>query len=728
MKKSLLSCLLALLAASVSARNTGHPPLGPGASWIWYPGDMSVWLSNIVECRRTERGAFYPPFWKLDAPYNLVVFLKDVTLPDDDDITIQTEGDCQLQLDGRLIRTFASVHLPAGHHVLQLRVFNHDKVPSIFVSGRYLQSDTSWRVTCEDKEWIDASGKVSDKSTTVWMPAESWGLHEPPSQYHLASTPVSPVTVTRNGTGRLLDFGKETFARPVLHGVNGPGYVNIYYGESREEALSVDSCETLDSVAAHSGPLASGRAFRYLNVQPGPGVRIDSVSALYEYLPLAERGAFRCSDTLINHIWDVAAYTLHLNTREFFLDGIKRDRWVWSGDAYQSYLMDYYLYFDSLEVTRTLYALRGKDPVTSHVNTILDYTFYWFMGIYDYYLYTGDASFIRSCYPRMVSLMDYVLHRRDADGMVQGLPGDWVFVDWADGLSKKGELSIEQLLFCRSLETMDVCARLAGDTTHAYGSLARQLRAAVLNDFWDPARGALIHNRVDGVLTSTVNRYANMFGILFDYFTPAQREQVLRRVLLNDSIAPITTPYMQFYQQAALCAMGRQPDVLNQIKSYWGGMLREGATTFWEYYDPAQHGVQDYAMYGRPYGRSLCHAWGASPLYLLGKYFLGVQPLSPGYATYVVCPSLGGLQWMSGSVPTPHGDVSVYCDRSTIRVTPVPGAGVLRFASRTTPHCAQAIVRATGNGIYEIELTPGTPIEVHYKAAEKNATFNAWAR
>ena len=38
---------------------------------------------------------------------------------------------------------------------------------------------------------------------------------------------------------------------------------------------------------------------------------------------------------------------MHLTTREFFIDGIKRDRWVWSGDAIQSYLMNYYLFFDN---------------------------------------------------------------------------------------------------------------------------------------------------------------------------------------------------------------------------------------------------------------------------------------------------------------------------------------------------------------------------------------------
>ena len=58
---------------------------------------------------------------------------------------------------------------------------------------------------------------------------------------------------------------------------------------------------------------------------------------LYEYADLKDKGSFTCNDEEINKIYDVAKYTLHLNTREFFIDGIKRDRWVWSGDAYQSY-------------------------------------------------------------------------------------------------------------------------------------------------------------------------------------------------------------------------------------------------------------------------------------------------------------------------------------------------------------------------------------------------------
>ena len=52
-----------------------------------------------------------------------------------------------------------------------------------------------------------------------------------------------------------------------------------------------------------------------------------------------------------------------------------------------------------------------------------------------------------------------------------------------------------------------------------------------------------------------------------------------------------------FYE--ALCALGMQSDVLGEIRSYWGGMLELGATSFWELYNPDEKGDAHYARYGR---------------------------------------------------------------------------------------------------------------------------------
>jgi hypothetical protein len=696
------------------------------ASWIWYPGDYEVWLSNKMQNRRTERGTFLPPFWKLYSPYNLMNFHKDFELTKPEDAKLYVEGQYNVSLDGTTIRGYPTViHIPAGKHRISLKVYNQADVPAIFVQGPHLVSDTSWLLTFEDKEWIDATGKTSDVSATKYRNAESWNFTNPavlPSTYHLPVEEHKAATIERKPHSLFVDFGKETFGYIKLLRLKGKGKVAFYFGESREEATDTGHCELADKVNIDQNggdyTFKGSRAFRYVNIYYDDNISINNVSMLYEYSPVTQRGSFKCSDDEVNKIWDVAAYTLHLNTREFFIDGIKRDRWVWSGDAYQSYLMNYYLFFDSPTVTHTLLALRGKDPITSHINTILDYTFYWFLGINDYYQYTGDKAFIQQNYPSMKSMMDFCLARRDKDGFVQGLTGDWVFIDWADGLSKQGEVSFEQILLCRSLETMAQCAKIAGDNKAAekYTKTAADLKEKIFKYYWSDEKHALVHSRIDGKPTDNVTRYANMFSIFFNYLSNAQKQYVKKYVLLNDNVPKITTPYMRFYELESLCAMGGQDYVLKQMKDYWGGMLKLGATTFWEEYNPAKSGADIYAMYGRPYGKSLCHAWGASPIYLLGKYYLGVKPLSPGYKEYMIEPNLGGLKWMQGTVPTPHGDIRVYADTKQIKVSADSGTGTLRFKSRNKPLCKQAKIIAKGDNIYELQVQKGKNLVVDYKA------------
>jgi len=698
------------------------------ATWIWYPGDYEIWLSNKMQNRRTEKGTFFPPFWRMDAHYVLMDFHKVFDLAAPEVITIYAEGDYNVKLDSKMLPGApVTLTIPAGKHKINIKVYNQDKVPAVFVKGRSIVSDASWLVTYEDKEWIDETGKVSDQSGTTWLNAGSWNFNDPqtkPSSFKLSRTLQQPVSTERKGNSLLVDFGKETFGFVQLNGVIGKGPVTIYYGESKEEALSPEGCETLDKLEInHTGKQSFvtvlSKAFRFVNIQYDPAVNIDSVSMWYEFLPVEEKGGFRCSDEQLNKIYDVAKYTLHLNTREFFIDGIKRDRWVWSGDAYQSYLMNYYLYFDEAAVRRTLLAQRGKDPVSSHINTIMDYTFYWFLGIYDYYTYTGDKAFLQQLYPRMQSLMEYCLGRRNKDGLMEGLAGDWVFIDWADGLSKKGEVSFEQLLLCRSLETMALCATMANDAAGAtkYQQLAAELKQKLFTIYWNESKQALVHSRVNGIPTDNVTRYANMFGIFFNYFNEQQKQGVKQQVLLNNNIQKITTPYMRFYELEALCAMGEQQYVLKEMKDYWGGMLNLGATSFWEEYNPQKKGAEHFAMYGRPFGKSLCHAWGASPLYLLGRYYLGVQPTSPGYKTYSITPALGGLQWMEGKVPVPGGEVSLYCSTSQIKVKGAVGVGILRFSSKTRPVCKTASISMVANNKYELSVQPGIEYVVSYKAA-----------
>ncbi|MCE5346070.1 MAG: alpha-rhamnosidase [Bacteroidales bacterium] len=693
-----LSVLLVLITFSSFALDNSNKE----AKWIWYPGDFEVWLHTQVAGRRQERGQPYPPFWRVDSHYGVVLFEKKYDNPVAEKVQIFSDGRYHIRIDGVVINNFdpMNLQLPAGKHSLTFLVENYKSVPSILVKGENVFTDESWLVTNQDTKYYNAaSGLFSDPEL-------------PPSTFHLSLSPVSSKVLDKTQNSIFVDFGKETFGKVIAENVKGKGKLKLFYGETKQEALAETLAETYDyldvnNVIPSNDTINNTRAFRFIKAVWDQPVSVENISALYEYLPVENRGNFECSDTLLNQIYRTSLYTLHLNTREFHLDGIKRDRWVWSGDAYQSYLMNFYTFFDEEVNKRTINALRGHDPVERHINTILDYSFYWMIGIYDNYMYTGDTSFVRQIYPRMKTLMDFCLGRTNSYGFVEGLPGDWVFIDWAP-IEKKGEVSFEQLLFCRSLEAMAKCSELVSDRDSAakYSKISADLKQKITDTFWSDKRNAFLHARNNGVLSQNVTRYTNMFAILFDYVDAQKKQMIRENVILNDTILKITTPYMKFYELAALCEINEKEKVLQFVKDYWGGMLNLGATTVWEAYDPTQKGDEHYAMYGRPFGKSLCHAWGANPVYLFGKYLLGVKPLAPGYKTYLVEPSLAGLQWIRGRVPTPDGNIEVYADKKLMKIMTVGGTGILRLHSRKNPVAEKGVeVKKLAADYYEIALT-----------------------
>ena len=81
----------------------------------------------------------------------------------------------------------------------------------------------------------------------------------------------------------------------------------------------------------------------------------------------------------------------------------------------------------------------------------------------------------------------------------------------------------------------------------------------------------------------------------------------------------IATPYMYHHVAEALFIAGMTDEAINLIKSYWGKMIKMGADTFWEAFDPDK---PDYSPYGNSIVSSYCHAWGCTPVYLIKKYLI----------------------------------------------------------------------------------------------------------
>ncbi len=116
-----------------------------------------------------------------------------------------------------------------------------------------------------------------------------------------------------------------------------------------------------------------------------------------------------------------------------------------------------------------------------------------------------------------------------------------------------------------------------------------------------------------------------------------------------------------------MASLGHRREALDWIRQYWGGMLAEGATSFWESYDlrwPKSNPHLSLQADGTSgYFVSLAHGWSAGPTAWLTENILGVTPLEPGYGTVDIHPDLLDLAWAYGTVPTPHGLIKINVDK-----------------------------------------------------------------
>lgn len=298
----------------------------------------------------------------------------------------------------------------------------------------------------------------------------------------------------------------------------------------------------------------------------------------------------------------------------------------------------------------------------------------------EYYLNYKDTEFIRFIYPRAVSLMKFAAKRVNDDGFITKKGNDWIFIDWSE-IDKDGAVCAEQMLYIAANRAMAQLAAIIGEDGSKYSQIADEMTAKTTEYFWNEQKGAFIDTYESG--KEHVTRHANIFAIMYNIATEHQRESIIKNVLLNDEITQITTPYFEGYELDVFGMIGNFDYIENKINTYWKGMLDLGATTVWEEFDPTLSGVEHYQMYGEKYGKSLCHAWGAAPIYLLGKYFVGVAPTADGFDKFTVKPHLGGFKYIKATVPILGGEVRVYLSDKHLSVTATKDGGTLEWQGKT---------------------------------------------
>ena len=627
--------------------------------WIWHYGDYEIYHIMKASLRREDRKSNRPPVWKLAQPYVTVRFRRELN-SDGGYFICHFNGKGYIVVDGKRYFDKTRVELSPGEHIIEIEVMNYNGLPSIYVESDVCPSDERW-----------LCNHIAGPFIPVGFNSSFDRLEQNPEVFPFEYERKNVVATEKYDNGILYDFGVEMFGFINIENADINKNYEIFYGESREEALDTEYSVVIDAFEGSEKYKLRQRAFRYVFITPADDNL--KVSADYEYLPLEKKGNFECDKKLFNDIYSIALRTFHLNCREGFLDGIKRDRWVWSGDVYQSARINTYLFADKDIEQRSAIGLIGKEPIEQHLNTIVDYSFLWIIGLYEHYMAYGDKAFLERIYDSAVSLMKFCETRLNEDGFIEGQGYDWTFIDWADIL-KSGPICAMQMLAIRSYYVMAYISELIGKDAKEYQDKYISLKNRVNEFYWSEEKGGYIESYKT---EPSIKRHANIFALMYDIANEKQTQKILENVILNDDIPKITTPYFRGYELDVLAKFGFLTAVEESIESYWGDMIKLGATTVWEEFDPEKNGAEHYAMYGGKYEKSLCHAWGAGPIYLWGRYYLGVYPTSAGFETFNVEPKTGNIKNFRGTVDINGGKAEVDYSENKVTVTVTKAGGTL---------------------------------------------------
>jgi alpha-L-rhamnosidase len=485
---------------------------------------------------------------------------------------------------------------------------------------------------------------------------------------------LDPTPTDEQAPSLLVDFGRELAGQIVIDSASAQDAVlSIAYGESELEAMATGLTPgqrggnylgtNLLDLPANGEARGPKSAFRYARVtflRGGPAITLRSVGADAITNPVTYQGSFESSDAKLNRIWETAAYTAHLCMQDDVWDAPKRDRGRWAGDLDVEAGTILSVFGDTLALEDTLTHLADDAPAGVPVNGIDGYTAQWIMALSKLYGASGDAAFVQSQHASMLRLlgtMDASLDPRT--GLLRRDTKGWGFIDWAPGLYGQTDDTWRgaTLEYLRAYRAAPLLLRAAGDDEAArkYQQRADALTQAAQAQF-EGAGGQALGS------TWQVNAMAVLARV-----NPAGDESIWDHVLSHvKQDAPedqVVSPYFNSYVLDAMAATGQPREAMDWMRAYWGGMLDEGATSFWESYDlrwPKTNFHLALSADGTSgYYVSLAHGWASWPAPWLLENVLGIRATEPGFKSADIRPELLGLAYARGSMATPHGPLRV---------------------------------------------------------------------
>ena len=261
----------------------------------------------------------------------------------------------------------------------------------------------------------------------------------------------------------------------------------------------------------------------------------------------------------------------------------------------------------------------------------------------DYLKYTPtDRRFIRGLLPKIDAILNWFDNRLNDSGVV-GDTEYWRFLDWVkewkDGSPGKGAMSCYSFMYSLALKCAADLYNEFGfcDMAAEYENRRERINKAAYEFFYNGEKSLFADTKNGGY-----SWHSQIWAVLADAVTGAEATALLER-MLGDKSLPHCSYSMMFFVFRALEKAGLYEKAYDLLEG-WRNMLSRGLTTW------AEDDIQE---------RSDCHGWGSLPIYEFTSVILGVKPLGYDGKAVEIRPTLAGLDFAKGVVPTSAGDIKV---------------------------------------------------------------------
>lgn len=392
-------------------------------------------------------------------------------------------------------------------------------------------------------------------------------------------------------------------------------------GWMQDEMLTVDAadCDIL---------LDRRMAFRYLRIElfggnfdfALDGVRCLATTSAGE-LKIALDG--NCPK-IIRDINDVSLATLRECMQTVYEDGPKRDRRLWIGDLYLESLAGRYSYQNHQLTKHCLYLFAAlsdsngrlladlfehPEPHPQWGTYCFTYSLLYSSILLEYLNDTGDIDTARDLWPVVKVQMEDAVRRVRDDGSLDASRA-WLFFDHA---VLDAEVPFQGAVLFALEQTCELARKIGcGDQVEQWSKLQAKIRKGARKRYYNSREHLMLS---PGGAPASV--HAQIWAIIGGILSPKEGARALETVLKKEDAVRPASPYAMHYLLEAILRCGMYDAARSTMIDYWGGMVRKGADTFWEVYDPADDFRAPYGFYPL---NSYCHAWSCTPTYFIFKY------------------------------------------------------------------------------------------------------------